>query len=91
MAKTILSVLFWLAAAGLVALAVLRGGAALLVPAAALVTVALFALDLYLHRRLVACDRDLATTLLHVLSAVVFATSCLYWLVRILLPDGGRW
>lgn len=89
MAKTIFSVLFWVVAAGLVALAVRTGGGALVVPGAALVTLGLFAADLYWHQRLAAYDLELLKTLLHVLSAVVLATSCLYWLALVLMPGAA--
>lgn len=86
MARKILSVLFWVVGAFLVGLALYHGGKALVVPGAVLVTLILFALDLYRHRALTVYDRDLLRTLLHVLSAVALAASCLYWLALLLRP-----
>lgn len=66
----------------------LQGGWALLVPAAVVVALALIALDLLVHRELVAPDWALLRAVLHVLSAVAFAASSMYWLGMLILGRG---
>jgi len=87
MAGTILSVLFWLVAAGLLIVSIRAGGWSLLAPAAVLAALFTVGWDLRRHRRLAKLDWEFARTLLHVLSAVTLAAASLVWLVRLL---GGR-
>ncbi len=90
MAGTILSVLFWVVAAGLLAGSVRAGGWGLLVPGAVAAALLVVGLDLLRHRRLVKLDREFARTLLHVLSAVTLAAFSLVWLVGLLGAGPGR-
>jgi hypothetical protein len=87
MAGKILSIVFWLVAAFLVAFALHSGGWALVVPAATLVALMVFAVDLKRHWEMMNLDRALVRALLHVLSAVALATSILYWLTKGLLAQ----
>jgi hypothetical protein len=89
MAGRILVCVFWVVGAGLIGYAIANGGWTLLVPAAVLVALALFGLDLALHRKLVAFDWPLLRTLLHLLSAVAVAATCMYWLGVVILRRGG--
>lgn len=71
--------MFWALGAFLVTFGFAAGGWARVIPGAVLAALAAFAADLYLHRNLVAVDRDLWITLGHVLSAAAVAASTLYW------------
>ena len=88
MAGKILAGVFWVVGALLQAYAISAGGWAWLVPGAAVAAAALVALDLAGHRKLVTTDWELARTLLHVLSAVTVAASCMYWLGILILTRG---
>lgn len=81
---TILSIGFWLGALALLVGSARAGGWYLVVPAAVLGALLVLGLDLWLHRRLAAFDREFARALLHVLSAVTLAAFSLLWLVRLL-------
>jgi hypothetical protein len=87
MAGKVLSIVFWLVAAFLVAFALRSGGWALVVPAATLMALMVFAVDLKRHWEIMSVDRALIRTLLHVLSAVALASSILYWLTMIVLAQ----
>ncbi len=89
MAKKILSGVFWVLGIWLTIVSVRRGGWDLLVPGAAVAAAAAFGIDLLLHRHLVAWDRGLAQTFVHVLSAVVLAAFCLLWMWRLMFATSG--
>lgn len=85
MAGKIITIAFWLTAVFLLGLAFRQSGSALLIPAAVGTATAACALDVYLHRKIVTYDLKLLRTVIHVLSAVTVAASCMHWLARVLV------
>lgn len=83
MAPRILSGLFWLAGLLLVVYGLRSGGSALWIPGTVAAVLLLFLGDLLLHRRLVALDKDLLRTALHLGSAAALAAGSLYWATRL--------
>ncbi len=86
MVRKILFALFWGSALLIVAFAFRAGGSALLIPSAVALALVVFGADLYRNRRLVAFDRDLFQTALHLSSAVALASGTLYWGLRLFGP-----
>jgi hypothetical protein len=80
--RRILSGLFWLAGFFLVVYGLRQGRAGLAIPGAVAAILVAFAADLYVHRSLVAFDRDLLRTGLNLASAAALAAGSMYWAWR---------